>query len=686
MEFRQLQATFGKLERRALVFSPGFNVIEAANESGKSTLTAFLCAMLYGLKTGERGALADKNRYAPWSGSAMQGTLALSSAAFGDVTIQRETVRVNAPMGRFSAVFTGTGEPVAALTAADCGETLLGVPRAVYERSAFIRQSGLPVDQDAELERRIAALITTGEEGASYSEAAATLRRAINKRRANARSGAIPALEREIEADEAALAELDRLSARQAEAEDALAALRDEDASLRAALAAHDLADRQAAQAERLRAQREADEADARAEVVYRMIADAKTPEKETLAQKKSALHALGALREKQEGAAQHSAKARRALEEHEALPRPKHQWIVLALAALLLAALTPVLRAAFPSAPVPYIAYLPLAAGLALLVPAVLLRCSEMRARRAYEDRGRTLSAALREAETGAQALEEAARAQLAAVLDGIPAGDAAHAQAYLDEALARYDMLSQLERDAQEKRMRSELLQREPLSDVPEEPVERPALSRAALEEALAANGSRGAELRREADLAAARRLALGDAGELGAGLAEKRDRLAALREEYDAAALAADALDRANAALQTRFAPELGKRAAAYFSALTDGKYDRLLLDRSFRALAGETGDAVTHEAALLSQGASDQLYLAVRLAICDMVLPPAEPLPLVLDDALINFDDARCAAALELLLRTAETRQVLLFTCQHREAAYLAGRDNVSILTL
>ena len=169
MQFRRLNATFGKLTNRTLTLAPGLNIVEAPNESGKSTLAAFLRTMLYGLKTNERGTLADKNRYAPWSGSAMSGTLELSTE-LGDITLQRDTARVNAPMGHFSAVYTGTSEGVAQLTAADCGEQLLGIPREVYERSAFIRQSGLAIDADAELERRIAALITTGEEGASYSE------------------------------------------------------------------------------------------------------------------------------------------------------------------------------------------------------------------------------------------------------------------------------------------------------------------------------------------------------------------------------------------------------------------------------------------------------------------------------------------------------------------------------------
>ena len=118
MDFQHIEATFGKLEHRSLSFSKGLNIIEAPNESGKSTLLAFLRVMLYGFPPRERGALADKNRYAPWSLSPMRGTLALTCQK-GDITLQRDTARANSPMGRFSAVYTGSSETVDGLTAAD---------------------------------------------------------------------------------------------------------------------------------------------------------------------------------------------------------------------------------------------------------------------------------------------------------------------------------------------------------------------------------------------------------------------------------------------------------------------------------------------------------------------------------------------------------------------------------------
>ena len=86
---------------------------------------------------------------------------------------------------------TGSSEPVAWLTAADCGETLLGVPQDVFERSAYIRQTGLAVEQSKALEQRITSLITTGEEDTSFTAAAEQLKRQRNSRRYN-KSGLLP--------------------------------------------------------------------------------------------------------------------------------------------------------------------------------------------------------------------------------------------------------------------------------------------------------------------------------------------------------------------------------------------------------------------------------------------------------------------------------------------------------------
>ena len=64
--------------------------------------------------------------------------------------------------------------------------------------------------------------------------------------------------------------------------------------------------------------------------------------------------------------------------------------------------------------------------------------------------------------------------------------------------------------------------------------------------------------------------------------------------------------------------------------------------------------------------------DQLYLALRLAICDLLLPDC---PIILDDALVYFDDERLRVALEVLRELGGQRQILLFTCTDREKRML-----------
>ena len=152
-----------------------------------------------------------------------------------------------------------------------------------------------------------------------------------------------------------------------------------------------------------------------------------------------------------------------------------------------------------------------------------------------------------------------------------------------------------------------------------------------------------------------------------------------------EYQAISAAMEGLKAANAQLQERFSPELNRRAADYLSRLTGGRYREVSLDRELDASATEEGGVLPRRALFLSKGTVDQIYLAVRLAVYDLCLKERQA-PLVLDDALAAFDDRRMALALDLLVRLAEDRQILLFTCQGREAACLAGRPGAAVQSL
>lgn len=109
-----MTATFGRLREQTLELQEGLNILQAPNETGKSTWCAFLLSMLYGVNPKERdraGLLADKNRYAPWTGGSMSGRLDCQAEG-GALTLFRTTRRQAAPMGDFQALYTGTADPV----------------------------------------------------------------------------------------------------------------------------------------------------------------------------------------------------------------------------------------------------------------------------------------------------------------------------------------------------------------------------------------------------------------------------------------------------------------------------------------------------------------------------------------------------------------------------------------------
>lgn len=110
-------------------------------------------------------------------------------------------------------------------------------------------------------------------------------------------------------------------------------------------------------------------------------------------------------------------------------------------------------------------------------------------------------------------------------------------------------------------------------------------------------------------------------------------------------------------------------LVKRASEHFCALTLGSFEGLMTDFSEKdepVLAGirSGGERVTVEG--MSSGTRDQLYLALRLASLEKYMESAEPMPFIVDDVLVDFDDARSQAALNALAELGEKTQVILFT--------------------
>lgn len=732
----RMTASFGKLQGETLELKDGLNILQAPNETGKSTWCAFLLSMFYGINSRERdraGFIADKNRYAPWTGSAMSGRLECR-VDDSELTLTRTTRRQTAPMGEFQAVYTGTGNPVPELTSQTCGETLLGISREVFERSAFIRQAGLSITQDAGLEKRIASLITSGEEDTSYSEAADTLKKQLNRRRHN-KTGQLPALEAELQTMQRQLAEIAQLELHLQGSRNEIETLSAQETTLAAEAEQHRLWD--AVQKRRTLSEAESavGQASKHAELLRQRLAEDRIPENETIGRLRGALVNLETTRKAVEKARSERDTTAKALFRAEAVvhespfagltaeeawksatsvsdskPWPLSELlpsIFLGLVALYL-----VIAGFTNGEAADSIFYGIPCVFVSLILPfyknrkwkketAVFLQkhhvssAAELRElATAYENLLKTRDEAQAEldkrsaaADTLYNTLSSNEQAILLEVRRFAPtAFDSAAADALLRECAQRRKALTEAEAIAREAHMRFEVLSQQ----CPPVPADLDALpptrSLDTVSAELDAVRAELASARSAADRLSGQLQAIGDPTVMQSTAAQLEEERLRLEDEYEAIRLAMDALDTANTTLQNRFSPELGRRAAEIFGELTDGRYSGVVLDRAFHLSAEPSGDPVYRDAQLLSAGTMDQLYLAVRLAICELVLPTDKAVPIVLDDALANFDDVRCKTALKWLKEAAKSRQILLFTCHSREADFFTGDEEVSIQQL
>ena len=736
LKIHKMTATFGKLKGQSLELSDGLNIIEAPNESGKSTWCAFLSAMFYGLNTRERGAMAEKNRYAPWSGEAMAGRMDCTIGQ-REVTLTRSTSRPGAPMADFSAVWGGTNDPIPGITGQNCGDAVLGVPREVFERSAFIRQAGLPIHQDPELEKRIAALLSSGEEDVSCTEALDALKKQLNLRRHN-KTGQLPALEAELKEKEALLRDLEDLEQKLTRSRAQARELEGQVQGLEAELDNCQQWEAHQKQAQLQEAEAGASQANSQAEAMRRKLDEARVPEVRDISRLRGALVNIQTARKNAEKAREQRDEAMKALVQAE-LPThdspfadrsaesarreagkvpPKLSPLVPLLLALALGGLGAVLYLHYGTdlLPAGWFPYLLGGCGGVTAVTlwqlgshrkqVTALRTSQLRrfgttdreaigkmaedyiaSLETYNAAQEDLKLKTAAMESLVTALNENEQAILLEIRRFAPnAHDLTSADQLLRQCAAMRKHLSELEGRAYESRTRRDILGEQLPAFEGSGSVRPPQREGWQVDIHLKQAREQLAAAQADVQLLTGQLRAKGDPVVLRSETAHLREEMDCLQEEYDSLALAISALDAANSSLQSRFSPALGQRTTEIFRQLTGDRYDSVTLDRELNLAVQPEGDPVQRDARQLSGGALDQLYLAARLAICDIVLPQDREIPLILDDALANFDDARCNTVLDWLSSASCHRQVILFTCHSREAAHFAKNDGISVQRL
>ena len=149
----------------------------------------------------------------------------------------------------------------------------------------------------------------------------------------------------------------------------------------------------------------------------------------------------------------------------------------------------------------------------------------------------------------------------------------------------------------------------------------------------------------------------------------------------EEYVRLKLAGSVLHVAIERYREKIRGPVLKIASGLFRELTIGSFEGLRVDEDDNhqpILVGiRSSDLEAIDVSGMSEGTCDQLYLALRLASLQVEAAPRSELPLIIDDILIQFDDARAMAALSVLMRMSQHRQVIFFT-HHKHLLDLAGQ--------
>ena len=706
MKILSMTATFGKLEKATLSLKDDLHIIEAPNEWGKSTWCAFILAMLYGIDTRERtktGSLADKERYTPWSGSPMAGRMDIDWNG-RRVTIERST-KGRSIMGVFRAYETDTGLDVPELTAHSCGQTLLGVEKEVFKRAGFLRLSEMQVTDNEALRSRLNALVTTGDESGTADALAGSLRELKNRVRSNSKNGLLPQAEARRDDLEATLLQLHQLRGECESIRARQTQLSQQRSDLENHICALDHAESQAyhqklyaARADHEAAQEKEKRLSSQCrELPPREVLQDNLGRLRTLRQRKDELRSQlpvsepvmpaspaffqGLTAEDALRLASTDAKVYRQTQEEAKKRLLEILGLILAVAglpALLISHWTGILLCAVA-----------VVAGITLWRVGFVSRKRAAETAKALSEKyshipteqWESMARSYGENQTryneqlasyrAARHAEEQKAAALESELGEFTKGNTlSYWEQVWTDALSSLSALEEARRETLRTADLVQALESSRKEALPPKETDTLTLSRAETLQQLAQCNAHSHQLQLTLGQCQGRMEELGQEDVLRKELAQVQLRIARLNATLDALQLAQDTLVQATAQLQRRFAPQIARQALSYFGRLTGGRYDRLTLAADLTVHAGAQDESTLHEALWRSEGTVDQLYLALRLAVAEALTPDA---PLILDDALVRFDDKRLAAAMKILKELAQSKQVILFTCQSRENA-------------
>ena len=129
-----------------------------------------------------------------------------------------------------------------------------------------------------------------------------------------------------------------------------------------------------------------------------------------------------------------------------------------------------------------------------------------------------------------------------------------------------------------------------------------------------------------------------------------------------------------------------PSVIRHAQDFFSTVTGQRYTGLYAPLGEQTISVTDAAGSSRQPSELSRGTREQLYLALRFGLIREFGEHAERLPVVVDEALVNFDPERARLAAESFAGLSETNQVLVFTCHPATAETFAKSAGAQVVDI
>ncbi len=128
-----------------------------------------------------------------------------------------------------------------------------------------------------------------------------------------------------------------------------------------------------------------------------------------------------------------------------------------------------------------------------------------------------------------------------------------------------------------------------------------------------------------------------------------------------------------------------PAVIKSSSKYFNEITEERYSKIYSSISEKLVTVYDNRENPKTINQLSRGTKEQLLISLRLGLIKEYEKNSEPLPVVMDDIMVNFDPDRAKKTIEVFYEFASNRQLLLFTC-HPETVEYFNKHKVNIIDI